>query len=156
MPTTPLRISPRAERELLTICEQSEEHLTDAYARLASRKDHVISPKALRAALEQPLAPGVVRALLSQLLGLRSYIESTGKTVSSTVGALSVGIKEKKWPDETYKKWERLAPVIEKFLALDNIITTAKAIELSFDFEHLLYSINILTHLLHFERGHVR
>jgi hypothetical protein len=52
---------------------------------------------------------------------------------------------EKNWSEDTFKKWERITPVIEKLLALDNLITTAKAFELSFDFEHILSSIKILT-----------
>jgi hypothetical protein len=145
MPLTPLSITPQSEQALLTICEQAQGHLEEAYSRLATHKDNIISPKVLRAALEQPLAPGVARALIQQLVGLRSYIDSSHATVSEAVGSLTLGIKEKKWPDDTNKKWENVAPIFEKFLALDNIVTTTKAILLSFDFEHILSSVNILT-----------
>jgi hypothetical protein len=145
MPLAPLPITPHAERDLLTIAGQPEEHLQNAYLRLAGIKGAVISPKELRAALEQPLASGVVRALIEQLIWLRSFLDYSKVTPSETVGALSLGIKEKNWPDETYKKWERIAPLIEQFLSLDNVATTTKALELAADFEHVLLAINIIT-----------
>lgn len=145
MPITPLRITPRSEQDLLTLCEQPEQQLKDAYSRLAAEKDAIISPKVLRANLEQTLAAGVVRILIRQLIGLRSYVDQNQKTVAEALGALLLGIKEKKWPEETYKKWEGIAPIFESFLALDNIVTTAKALELSFDFEHTLRDVKILT-----------
>jgi hypothetical protein len=145
MPLTPLQINTQSERDLLTICEQPEEYLEDAYLRLAASKEPVISPKALRTSLEQPLASGVVRALVQQLVWLRSYIDYSNTTASEAVGALSLGIKNQKWPEGTYKKWDRIAPIIEKFLSLDNIVITAKALELAADFEHILSSVNILT-----------
>ncbi len=145
MPLTPLSIAPPSEQALLTICEQPPAHLEDAYSRLAAHKDNIISPKSLRAALGQSLAPGVIRALLQQLVALRSYVDSSHRTVSDAVGSLSLGIQEKRWPEETKKKWENIAPIVEKFLALDNIITTTKAVLLSFEFEHILSSVNILT-----------
>jgi hypothetical protein len=145
MPLTPLNISAQSERDLLTICEQSETHLEAAYSRLAAAKEPVISPKALRLQLEQPLAPGVVRSLVQQLMWLRSYIDYSKSSVSEAVTALSLGIKKKNWPEETYKKWEHVAPKIEKFLSLENIVTLTKALELAADFEHILSSVNILT-----------
>jgi hypothetical protein len=145
MPLAPLSISAQSERDLLTICEQPEERLQEAYSRLAAAKNAVISPKVLRKDLEQPLAPGVVRALVQQLVWLRSYMDYSKNTASEAVEALSLGTKEKKWPDETRKKWERTVPIIEKFLVLDNIGTTTKALELAADFEHILSSVNILT-----------
>jgi hypothetical protein len=145
MPLTPLRLNPQSEQDILTICEQSEDHLEDAYARLASAKESVISPKGLRAQLEQPLAPGVVRALVQQLVWLRSYIDYSKTSISQALEALALGIKDKKWPEETYKKWERVAPIMEKFLSLENIVTTTKALELAADFEHVLQSANVLT-----------
>ncbi len=145
MPLAPLPVSPQAEEDLLTIAGQPEEHLQEAYSRLAAITEGVISPKTLRSAIEQPLAPGVVRALVHQLVWLRSFIDYSKTTPSETVGALSLTIKQKKWPDDTYKKWEKIAPLIEKFLSLDNIVTTTKALELSSDFEHVLTAINIIT-----------
>lgn len=145
MPLAPFPINKQAEQDLLTIAGQPEEHLRDAYSRLAGVKGSVISPKELRTSLERPLAPGVVRALVAQLVWLRSNIDYLKTTPSETVGALSLGIKEKKWPDDTYKRWERIAPLIEKFLSLDNVITTTKALELAADFEHVLNTVNIIT-----------
>jgi hypothetical protein len=145
MPLTPLSISKQSEQALLTLCEQPPAQLGEAYARLAARKENIISPKVLRSVLEQPLAAGVVRALVEQLVALRAYIDHAHTSISEAVGALSLGIKEKKWPDDTNKKWENIAPIFEKFLGLENIGTTTKAILLSYDFEHTISSVNILT-----------
>jgi hypothetical protein len=145
MPLAAIRISAPAEQDLLTIVEQPEEYLQEAYSRLAAIKGDLISPKQLRGALEQPLAPGVVRALIAQLIWLRSNNDYANVTPSETLGALSLGIKERNWPDDKYSKWERIAPLFEKFLSLDNIVITTKALELSSDFEHVLSEINIIT-----------
>jgi len=145
MPLSPIHINARAEQDLLTIVGQREEHLQEAFSRLAAVKGAVISPKELRTSLEQPLASGVVRALVEQLLWLRSYADYSKTTPSETIGSLSLGIKDKNWPEDTYKKWERIAPLIERFLSLDNVVTTTKALELSSDFEHVLAAINIVT-----------
>ncbi len=49
------------------------------------------------------------------------------------------------WPDNTYEKWKTIAPIFEKLLSLDNVATTAKALELSYDFEHTITGAKILT-----------
>jgi hypothetical protein len=145
MPLAPLPLTPQAEQELLTIAGQSEERLREAYSRFAAITGAVISPKELRNAIGQSLAPGVVRILIRQLVWLRSFTDYWKVAPSETVGALSLAIKNKEWPEDTYKNWERIAPTIEKFLSLDNIATTTKALELSSDFEHVLTAINIIT-----------
>lgn len=145
MPITPLRVNDQSERDLLTICEQPEDRLQDAYSRLASSQEAVISPLALRAQMEQPLPRGVVRSLVQQLVWLRSYIDYSKSSIPDALSALTLGIKEKKWPEETYKKWENIVPLIEKFLSLENIVTTTKALELAADFEHILQTVNVIT-----------
>ncbi len=145
MPLTPLQISAQSEQELLTICEQPLESLEEAYSRLRRAEDYIISPKALRSALEHPLVPGVALVLAKQLVALQSYVQESGKTPAEIIGSLSLGIERKTWPEPTKKKWRDIAPLFEKFLAVSHIIVTTKALELSFDFEHLLTSINILT-----------
>jgi hypothetical protein len=145
MPLAPLSLSPQAEQDLLTISGQPEERLRDTYSRLAAITDVVISPTELRNAIEQPLASGVARTLIRQLVWLRSFMDYSKVTPSETIGAISLAIKNRQWPEDAYKNWERTAPIIEKLLSLDNIIITTKALELSSDFEHVLTAINIIT-----------
>jgi len=145
MPLTPLRISRQSELDLQTVSEQPPERLRDAYSRLAASKDHIISPKAVRGILEQSLAPDVVSVLMRQLIGLRAYIDQYRASVPDAMAALSLGIEEKKWTEERYRNWNSISSIFEQFLSLDNIVTTAKALELSFDFEHTLTDVKILT-----------
>jgi hypothetical protein len=145
MPLAPPSLNPQTEQDLLTISGQSEEHLRDAYSRVAGIANAVIWPKELRDAIEQPLAPGVARALIRLLVWMRSFVDYSKSTPSEAIGALSLAIKNKQWSEDSYKNWERIAPLIEKFLSLDHIITTTKALELSSDFEHVLSSINVIT-----------
>jgi hypothetical protein len=96
MALTSLRITPRQEQSLRTLCEQSPEYLEDAYTRLAMHKEHIVSPKVLRAALEQPLVPGLAQILVQQLIALRSYIDHSHISVSEAVGRLSLRLRGEK------------------------------------------------------------
>jgi hypothetical protein len=146
MPVTPLHIGGQSEKDLLTISEHAR-GVEDAYARLFAIKESVISPIALRREIADALPPGVARALLRlrQLIGLRAYVEHSKVSIPEAIESLSVGLKQKGWSPEVYQKWERISSIFGKILALDNIGTTAKALELSSDFEHVLLSTNILT-----------
>jgi hypothetical protein len=144
MPITPLRVTDQSEEDLRTISEQPLDRLEEAYSRVAAIRDHAISPKVLRTALEALLAPSIARALTQQLVALRSYVDDTQATPSEAIEALSLGLKQSKSADTFYQKWDQASKVFERFLSLDNIITIAKALELSLDFEHILIDTKIL------------
>jgi hypothetical protein len=145
MPLVPLSIAEESEEELRVLCEQPLDRLEAAYARAAAVKEHFISPGALRTAMNGALPPIAVRALIRQLVGLRSFIDEAQVTPSEAIEALSAGLKQKHWPEGIFHKWVGASKVLERFLSLENIITIAKALELSLDFEHVHISSKILT-----------
>jgi hypothetical protein len=145
MPLTPLRINEESERELRTLTEQPPSQMELAFASADSIKTNLISPKALREALADFLPAPVVLALIHQVIGLRSYIDDAQVTPAEAIEALSLGLKLKGWSDDLYSKWNNIAKVLERFLSLENIVTIAKALELSLDFEHILVDSKILT-----------
>jgi hypothetical protein len=145
MPFSSLLVTDQSSKDLLTISEQAEGRLEEACARLSTFNDNVISPVTLREQITQVLSPGVARSLIRQLLGLRLFIDSEKISPAEAIEALSVGLKQKGWSDDAYNKWERIALTFAKLVALENIGTTAKALDLSLDFEHRLDDVNILT-----------
>lgn len=145
MPLAPLRINEESERELRLLTEQPLSQLDAVYARVASAKGHMIFPKALRTSMADALPSEIVQALIHQLIGLRSYIDDMQVAPAEAMEALSLGLKYKKWPEDLYLKWEKVAKALERFLSLENIVTIAKALELSLDFEHILVDTKILT-----------
>jgi hypothetical protein len=145
MAITPLRITAQSDDDLRVLSQQPSEQIESAYARAAAVQDNIISPKALREAMEAVLSPHVVRPLIRQLIALRAYADHAEVSPSEAVGALSLGLKQKNWPDDLSQKWEKLTKLFEQFLSLENIMTIAKALELSWDFEHILTNTKILT-----------
>jgi hypothetical protein len=127
------------------LVEQPLNHLETAFDRAASVKENMISPKGLRAAMEDVLPSEIVRALIHQVIGLRSYIDEAQVAPAEAMEALSLGLKRQKWPEDLYSKWEEVAKILERFLLLENVVTIAKALELSLDFEHILIDSKILT-----------
>jgi hypothetical protein len=145
MPFAPLRISTQSEEDLRSLSEEPLDNIEAAYTFVASIPGHVISPKPLRDAIKAKLSPNATRALIRQLIAVRSYIDHAHVAPSEAVEALTLGLKSKNWPNDLYPKWENFGKVLERFLSLENIITTAKALELALDFEHILTSSKIIT-----------
>lgn len=145
MPLVPLSIAKESEDDLRVLSGQPLDRLEEAYARAAAVKGHLISPSALRTAIDGILTPVAVRALIRQLVGLRSFVDESQVSPSEVIQALSAGLKRTRSAEDILQKWESASKVLERFLSLENIITVAKALELSLDFEHIHLSSKILT-----------
>lgn len=145
MPPSPLRVSDLSEQDLSALCEQPVDKLEEAYSRLAAIKQHIVSPKALRATLNSSLPAGVSLSLSRQLISLQTYVSQSQKDPVDVIFSLTLGLEKKGWGEEVMAKWRSISSILQKFLLLDHISVVSKALSLSFDFEHILSDANIFT-----------
>jgi hypothetical protein len=147
MAVIPLEVGERSGRDLERICEIGPESIKAAVTTLASRTRPIISPNALRRALESTVGDDVARVLVRQLISLRLLNARRGRKIDDIVEALTLGL-EKKWDkDENDKisKWLNIKSDFTDLLSSNHVLTTAKAFGLSYDFERILDSARIIS-----------
>lgn len=150
MAVIPLAVGERSGRDLERICEIPPESIKAAVTTLASRKRPIISPNALRRALEPAVGAvgdDVARVLVRHLISLRLLNARRGRKIDDIVESLTLGLKKKWDKDETDKfhRWLNIKADFTELLGNNHILTTTKAFDLSSDFERILESARIIS-----------
>lgn len=143
----PLRILPSQARDLGIVAEISPALLEQVAEELSHLSATVIEASTIRQKIQSILGNAEqATALSGQVLTLANFAQFHGQGPGEVVEGLELGIKAlEKWPEDKLAKFAKLKGSLSKLLAADSITVAAKALELSYEHEHLFDNVKIIT-----------
>lgn len=146
-----IRLSKEQLNDLCLIRDVPEAVLSSMIGGLRALGALPVKPVVLHRAMVDSVAgdPTAAEALFRQVISLRGLIRQTNLTSDEVFEALretlSSGISQ--WTAEEVERWEQIEPMLLALFELDVVVLTSKALDLSYEYSHLLQRARILTDL---------
>ena len=145
MPNFSVRVSPSQANDLAVVCALGPDRLRALADFIASQKV-TIRQDVLGSLIVQSLGEGEdSEALKRVLFGLSSLSSRDFDGIPGVVESVTKTIQTKYGEDDRFTNWSSCTVELSNLLQTKSVFLTAKAIDVSYDFERVLTSSRILT-----------
>jgi hypothetical protein len=114
-------------------------------ARAIESLPRTIDRSKLRQTAADEVGDDAAETLIRFLFGLAVARRHGVPSIVPLLDDVRAGLTRLKWKDEDLNQWDSSRPILERLLNLPSIITTAKALDLSYDFARVCVTTRILT-----------
>jgi hypothetical protein len=131
-----MKVSDRSAKELALLRDQPSTKIAEVLSQLSAAKKPIVSPRVMRSLFEKSLEKEAARVLVKQLIALGNFVRECGVQPAVAIESLTLGLQSH-WTATDISQWNAFAPQLQKLLESNHVAILEKALNISFDFEHI-------------------